>query len=830
MRRRFGYLLLISLFLVTAGGCFGVTQNPSYFPYLLPFGDVIPTHAKPPGYGYFANFDPVAVRLEVRPVQATNPVRSQHVLIATVYDAKGQPRRDRRVEWILEGKGSIIEVDESGCFPGRGYKEGTHYAVSYTNYREHRFTRGNGDPADDFIVRPGQTWCVITAAEEGDSHVTVYAPGVHDWDKGRVFVTCRWVDAEWRFPPPTSARAGSDVVLTTSLLRRTDGQPLAGYRVRYTLLDGPPAAFFPRRIGEEVIVSDLSGNAHITLKQIQPALGVNRVGIEIIRPPDPTSPSGSGIVLAKGETVVEWLAAQVGLALSAPAEVSVSQDIATTATITNSGKVESRSMTVTALLPDGVQYVRSEPPAVADPGGRQLAWTFGALAPGQAHVVQLVTRPGRVGPVTQCLKLVTEEGFRDEKCATTNVTQGQLAVNVAAPLEAALNASVTYDITVANPGTGPAENVTVTTQFQEGLEYATKVQTLSIPVGRLAAGERKTVAPLLLKATKLGRLTNTVVATAEGGLHAKSQHVLTVREPKLTLNLTGPKSKYVDKTAEWELKVTNAGEAPLNNVVVRDRLPDELAFQSATQGGAVQGGEVVWNLGTLKPGEIRVLQMQTLARTRSPGVTHTATATAEPDLTASSSATIEILGVPASNLQVKADVNPAEVNKEITYAIKVTNPGSLPAKNVRISVKLSPELSAVGAMGTDAKFDTKANAVEFAPVAALERGQELNFKLKVRAVKAGDARCRVELRSDTSPQPEVDEVTTTVIDPANLQSAPPPAGGAKDAKPADVPQGKPGDNVPPPPPAPMNPPPAVSAPPASGPPPVVVPAKPLPKG
>jgi uncharacterized repeat protein (TIGR01451 family) len=828
MRRRFGYPWLIALTLAASGGCFGVSQNPSYFPYLLPFGDVIPTHAKPPGFGYFGNFDPMAVRIEVRPVQATNPVRTQHVLIATVYDAKGKPRRDRRVEWILEGKGSIIEVDESGCFPGRGYKEGTHYAVSYTNLHEHRFTRGNANPGDDFVIRPGQTWCVISSAEEGDSHVTVYVPGIHDWDKGRVFVTCRWVDAEWRFPPPASARAGSDVVLTTNLLRRTDRLPLSGYRVRYTLLEGPPAAFFPRRLGEEVVVSDLSGNAHVTLRQIQPVLGVNRVGIEIIRPPDPTSPSGSGIVLAKGETIVEWLAAQVGMTFTAPAEVSVNQDIAATATITNSGKVESRSMTVSTVLPDGVQYVRSEPPAVAAQGVKQLTWTFGALAPGQAHVVQLVTRASRVGPVTQCVQLATEEGFRDEKCATTNVTQARLEVNVAAPLETALNATVTYDITVANPGSGPADNVVVTTQFQEGLEYATKVQTLSIPVGRLAAGERKTVPPLLLKATKLGKLTNTVVAAAAGGIRAESRHELTVREPKLTLNLSGPKSVFVDKTATWELKVANAGEAPLTNVLVRDRLPDELAFQSATDGGAVQGGEVVWNLGTLKAGENRVLKLETLARSRAPGVTHTATATADPDLSATSSATIEILGVPASNLQVRGDVNPAEINKEITYSMKVTNPGSLPARNVRISVKLSPQLSAVGTMGTEAKFDTKANTVEFAPVAALERGQELNFKLKVRAVKAGDARCRVEMRSDTLPQPEVDEVTTTVIDPANLQSAPPPEGPAKDAKPADVPKAKEGGNIPPPPP-PNNTPPAVSVPPA-GTSPVEVPAKPLPKG
>ena len=59
-------------------------------------------------------------------------------------------------------------------------------------------------------------------------------------------------------------------------------------------------------------------------------------------------------------------------------------------------------------------------------------------------------------------------------------------------------------------------------------------------------------------------------------------------------------------------------------------------------------------------------------------------------------------------------------------------------------------------------------------------------------------------------------MTTTVIDPANLQSAPPPEGPAKDAKPADVPKAKEGGNIPPPPP-PNNTPPAVSVPPAGPP-------------
>src|SRR5687767_9474412 len=105
LARRYGLHALLAALLLPAFGCFGWVHNPSKFPYWFPAGDVVPTHAKPPGRGYFANFDPAAVRLEVRPLRSTNPVRTQHLLIATVLDEDGDARRKRRVEWMLEGVG-----------------------------------------------------------------------------------------------------------------------------------------------------------------------------------------------------------------------------------------------------------------------------------------------------------------------------------------------------------------------------------------------------------------------------------------------------------------------------------------------------------------------------------------------------------------------------------------------------------------------------------------------------------------------------------------------------------------------------------------------------
>src|SRR5262245_21373264 len=317
MIRRWWWRLLLALALGAAAGCLGLSHNPTYFPNLMPFGNIIRTHAKPSGPSYFANFDPHAVRLEVRPLQSASPVNRHHVLIATVYDENGKPRRHRRIEWMIEGAGHIVEEDESGLFAGRGYKVDNHYAVSYTDYAQHCITRGNSDPNDDFVIRPGQSWCVISSPVEGDTHVTVYAPEINNWDNNKVTVTHRWIDAEWRLPSAGVARAGTQHVFTTSIFRHTDHQPLTGYRVRYRILDGPPALFLPGRTPEAEIASDLRGNASIAIYQEAFQPGVNRIAVEIIRPPDPTTPSGSGLVIAQGIVTMEWQGPQVSLTKTA---------------------------------------------------------------------------------------------------------------------------------------------------------------------------------------------------------------------------------------------------------------------------------------------------------------------------------------------------------------------------------------------------------------------------------------------------------------------------------------------------------------------------------
>jgi uncharacterized repeat protein (TIGR01451 family) len=749
--------------LVWVVGCghAGLSQNPSYFPYWKPTGDIVRTHAKPPGFGYFADFDPKAFRIEVRPKTVSTSVGGHQVLIATVYDKDGQPRRGRRVEWMLEGKGHIVEVDESGYAPGRGYKVDNRYAVSYTEYFSHTITRGNNDPTDDFMIRPGQSWCVISSPVEGDTQVTAYAPEIFNWDRNQVTVQVFWLDVDWVFPPPSQARGGTQHQLTTQIVRRSDRVPLANYKVRYTVQDGPPAIFLPNQQRSGEAVSDSNGNATVTITQPQPTTGRNRIGIEIIRPPDTYGPTGPGIIIGRGETFVDWTAANISLAKTGPASAAVGQVFTYTITVANPSTVPTEPLTVRDPVPEGLTFVSSQPNATVD--GRTLVWTLPPLQPGQSNVIQASFRADRPGTVTNVASVTSQEGLRADNQVVTQISQAGLAMTMTGPATATVNQPIPFQITVTNTGTGPANNVVIRDEFDKGLVHESGDQPLELGAFNLGPGESRT-ATLNLVATQEGTFTNRAQATADGGLRAQASHAVQVMQPRLKVSQTGPVAKYVRGKVVWQIVVQNGGPTELRNVVVRDLIPAEVQFLEASNGGQPQGAEIVWNLGNLAPQEERRLTLSARADKVTARAVNIVQANADPNMQERSEQPVEIRGAPGIELQMTDTKDPIMEGEETSYEVRVTNTGTLVADGIRLTFYVPPELrvkSAVGPGNEQGRFEV--NKITFPARDGLVPGATLQYTIIVEAVRAGDARFKVEMKTNLGPDTVTEEEPTTIL-------------------------------------------------------------------
>src|SRR5262249_13719761 len=131
----------------------------------------------------------------------------------------------------------------------------------------------------------------------------------------------------------------------------------------------------------------------------------------------------------------------------------------------------------------------------------------------------------------------------------------------------------------------------------------------------------------------------------------------------------------------FRLEVTNAGPGPVRGVRLTDTLPEGLDFQNSRP---ATGGEnpLSWDLGDLAPGQTRRVEYSAIPK-KTGTFTNRAVVPAAGGLRQESSARLWI-GEPRLAV-VKAGPRRRLVGRPATYLITVSNPGTMPLSNVRLS-------------------------------------------------------------------------------------------------------------------------------------------------
>jgi uncharacterized repeat protein (TIGR01451 family) len=724
--------------LLAVGGCALVagcaSGKSSHFPDLLSTGEI----------------DPHTRRIVLRPEQCTAPVRGTQVLIATVYDDEGRPRRNRRVEWTIEGPGNIVEVGQGGYLPGRGAKGDTKFAHSDTESSDRRIKRRD----DDFTVGPGQTWCLVSNAVEGETTVTAHCPAIKDADLNRAEARIGWLAGDLRFPPAVTTRAGGEYTLNTTVLAPPDRT--AGYRVRYRIVDGPAAALTADRGGpvssvtEAVAPIEEDGSGRVQITQPLPVRGTTRVAIEIEKP-DPAH-RGQYLLVTKGETRVTWEAPHLDVSVSAPKALGVNQDAIITYSV--AGKAEG-ALTLTARVPDEMVIIRTEPKAAID--GPTLIWTLPAAGDGKPPSVTAVLRPVRLGSAELTAEARTADGLTGRGSVSATIAEPKLHLKLDGPATGLAGEPLPFRVTVTNAGDWAAERIRIQGRFDDGLETSSKANTLDETIPAIAAGQSKTI-PLPLTARRGGKFKIEVAASGDRNLTAVPQlATVEVKEVQLSLSAHGPARGYVGQEAIWQFVVQNTGDVPLKNVVVKATLPAEVAFSKATDGGKASGKQVVWNLGSLAARQPRTIAVTGICNKVTGRAIVTAKVSASPNSDGGkvlgadrpAEAPLEIVGVPALQLSVKDSADPVAVGERTTYLIRVKNTGSQAARKIEVIADLPDQMRPTRGTGPGAASKIAAQRVTFPALDSLAPGAEASFVVEAAAVIAGEAQCRVEVRSAT---------------------------------------------------------------------------------
>jgi uncharacterized repeat protein (TIGR01451 family) len=745
------------------------------FPRLDPTGERVfapagaPVPPFPPGAAPIAPPVGPNTGLSLSPSALIAPVGSEVVMIASVVGGEGFLLTNEVVEWTIDpgGVGQFLSTGERrrldliNWWRGLPRKIDSRFAVNATLRNPMTLDRGTPSPLDDLFVQTGQAWVTVASPVEGTSRVTAFAPALSAWELRQQTATIYWIDAQWRLPPPAITALGGRNTLSTSVMRQTNGAPLAGWQVRYEIAGGPPAGFAPDGAASVQVVTNESGQAAVEIFQNQPAPGTNQINISIIQPMGPAG-QGQSLTVGAGSVLQTWASAAAPGPTAAPLPGAP------------------------ATAPPTFVPAPSEPapaqPVPAPAAAPALEVTVnGPTSATVGERVQFQISVTNRGSSTATGLLVTD---RFDPGLEHAQSQNSIAHDLV-DLQPGASAQLTVSLRVSQPGE-LCQNIEVT--GAGGLSGTARhcLSAASPPIEQPAPGEQRWepespgVQPFPAQPTP-AESPDTQPGAAVPGATPRPAGGVT-----LSVRKSGPDRRGVGETALFTIQVTNQGTTPIEDVVIADNFETTLEPTQATEGNEwLEGRALGWRVGTLAPQESvrRDIEFRCLQAT--PRACNRVTVTARGMQPSAEEACLEITAAPTGgagaagaaeadaaeaarrplSVTVAETADPIRVGSGTTYQILVENKDAQSYFDVTVSATLSEELkldtiaSPVGTAG-----QVLPGSVRFAPVRELRAGEApLSFELHTTGVRPGAAVVKVEVTRRGQSEAVKAEQTTQVL-------------------------------------------------------------------
>ena len=266
------------------------------------------------------------------------------------------------------------------------------------------------------------------------------------------------------------------------------------------------------------------------------------------------------------------------------------------------------------------------------------------------------------------------------------VQTAQLIIVKEIPEEISFGAESFYRIHIKNAGNSIARGVVVRDAVPEGATLVDCQPTASNNGGQLTwpPFDMKPNEERVFECRFVAETEGVIGSTATVTFAAEASGKTTSTRPQLRLLVSAPSRAMLGETVKFDISITNTGTGTARGVTLIENVPDGLRHP---------GGRMLNNvIGDINPGETKQLSLS--LHTAAPGaITNVMGVSTESGLT--EEATTELtVDAPELSLEISG-AKDRYLQREAVYHLKVWNPGTAPAKGVKLTAELPKEMQFV---------------------------------------------------------------------------------------------------------------------------------------